>query len=98
MRRGEDTEAGAVDLVQFLRTRMNMDEPRAVARNVEQRVAARRDLAQPRPDGEHKIAHFGVVARGITGPQNLALGLDRTVVAGVAAGQQRRGGRCGHQG
>jgi protease-4 len=27
---------------------------------------------------------FGVVARGVTGPQNLALGLDRSVVAGVA--------------
>lgn len=27
---------------------------------------------------------FGVVARGVTGPQNLALGLDRQVVAGVA--------------
>ena len=27
---------------------------------------------------------FGVVARGVTGPQNLAMGLDRTLAAGVA--------------
>ena len=50
-----NAEAGAIDAVQFLRSRMNMHELRAIARNVEQRVALRRHFGEPAADQQHEI-------------------------------------------
>ena len=55
MRRGEDAEAGAVDLVQFLSTWMNVNELRTVAWNVQQRVALRRHFGEPSAHQQHEV-------------------------------------------
>ena len=57
-RRRMDRKIRPVDAAKLLCTRMNVDEFRPRARNVEQRIALRRDFAEAAADQHHEIGIF----------------------------------------
>ena len=54
-RRGVDREVGPVDAAELAGVRMHVDEFHLRVRNVEQRVALRRHLAEPPADQQHQV-------------------------------------------
>ncbi len=56
--RGVDAERRHIDAADLLRSRMDMDEPHARVRNVDEAVALARDLAEPAAEHDQQVCRL----------------------------------------
>ncbi len=92
-RRGIDRQMRAVDAAKLLGARMHVHERQLRARNVKQRVALRRQLAEPAADHDDKVGRFYAFEQLWIGPDAEIAGIASMGLVEQRTAAERRGHR-----